>query len=438
MSTDQFFAIAQDLEIYHGIFSRIWQMGKPVEDNKIQTACVKFDREGGFFAFCFNSEYLKSLDYYTLKFIICHEALHVILNHGYRSYGLIPEIANVAMDVVINESLIANFSFDRSLVKNEKELCWYDTIFTPEDNIEKNKSFEYYYDILIKKCNESGLEGGKKNGETGSGSKDGSGGEKSKPSILDEHLGFGSESDLDIDDKLSDACSKLSNEEKSTLKNVLDKILDDDMSSSLIAGSNAGGWLKIMDVSKVKSKRKWESVIKRWMEKYLTDSDKACDQWARVNRRFVTLSKELIIPTEMEIEHFNEDKSRIKVIFFLDTSGSCAHLAERFFKAAKTLPEDKFDVVLCCFDTQVYETSLKTGKLYGFGGTMFDILEYYVQMYRKNTNKNKYPDAIFVITDGYGNSINPEFPKKWYWFLSTSYTQCIPNTCNIFQLSDYE
>jgi len=49
ISTEKFFQIAQDLEIYHGIFSRIWQMGKPISDPSIPTAAVRFDREGGFF-----------------------------------------------------------------------------------------------------------------------------------------------------------------------------------------------------------------------------------------------------------------------------------------------------------------------------------------------------------------------------------------------------
>ena len=44
---------------------------------------------------------------------------------------------------------------------------------------------------------------------------------------------------------------------------------------------------------------------------------------------------------------------------------------------------------------------------------LFDILEHYAQSYRKTKNKGKYPDAIFVLTDGYGNQINPEFPKRW-------------------------
>ena len=58
------------------------------------------------------------------------------------------------------------------------------------------------------------------------------------------------------------------------------------------------------------------------------------------------------------------------------------------------------------------------------------------------TNKKikKYPDAIFVITDGDGNHISPEYPDRWYWFLGGSYTttRYIPPLSKTFMLKDYE
>jgi len=51
---------------------------------------------------------------------------------------------------------------------------------------------------------------------------------------------------------------------------------------------------------------------------------------------------------------------------------------------------------------------------------------------------SKYPKAVFVITDGYGDQINPKKPKNWYWFLSNDYRRCIPDTCNVFNLSEFE
>jgi predicted metal-dependent peptidase len=433
ISTEKFFEIAQDLEIYHGIFSRIWQMGKPIADTTIPTAAVRFDRDGGFFSFCFNPDYFKTLDDYNLRFVICHEALHVILNHGYRGYGLEPQLANISMDIVINESLVKNFGFDRNRINKASELCWYDTIFK-NDDIEEDKCFEYYYDLLYDKVLDS-ASGDSMDGE-GNMKLPGNMGGNQK--TVDQHDGFGSEHQDQIDEKLDDACDKLSSDERNQLKDIVEKLLDDDTKSSLQAGTGMGGLTKIMSLEKVKTKRKWETVIKRWAQQFMKRNDKNHEQWARINRRFVTLPRDMFIPTDMEIDSFEEEKHKIKVLFFLDTSGSCVHLADRFWKAAKSLPESRFDIQLCCFDTSVYETSLKTGKLYGFGGTSFHILESYTQKYRKEKNKGKYPDAVFVITDGYGDPVKPEFCKKWYWFLSENYKACIPKECHTYDLKDYE
>ena len=42
-------------------------------------------------------------------FVICHEMLHIILNHGKRSKNTLSEnkiAANMALDIVVNHSLI--------------------------------------------------------------------------------------------------------------------------------------------------------------------------------------------------------------------------------------------------------------------------------------------------------------------------------------------
>jgi predicted metal-dependent peptidase len=433
MTKEEFAELAYELEAFHGIFSRLWYFGVPVKDTTIPTACIRFDKKGRSLSFCFNPDFYAQLDDYNRKFIICHEMLHVILNHGIRGRTLDPELANIAMDVVINETLVNNFNFDRNKIKDWQKYCWYDTTFV-DRTIEKNKNFEYYYDLLntIKNKNGYGMVGKKYKGDP---SNPGNGTE-----TVDVHNGFGSDGDEDvqaeIDEMIAESVSKLSPEQLQELKSKIKSAIDDETNKELQRGTGSGGLTIIMAGGKVAKKRKWETVIKRWMTTKLRRADKMTEQWARINRRFVTLSRDLFIPTEMEIENRNKEKCKIKVVFFLDTSGSCKHLAERFWAAAKSLPEDRFELHLCCFDTKVYETSLVSSKLYGFGGTSFDILENYVQQLKKKDGK--YPEAVFVITDGMGNNIKPEHPEKWYWFLSANYKQCIPKECNMFNLTDYE
>jgi len=152
-------------------------------------------------------------------------------------------------------------------------------------------------------------------------------------------------------------------------------------------------------------KAKWETIIKKWTKKYLRTEEKDVDQWVMTNRRMSMLSQELFIPSEMEMEEDSDEKDRIQVWFFQDTSGSCSGFRDRFFKAAESLPKERFDIKMHCFDTEVYETTLKSRKLYGFGGTSFSVIEQYIINYI-NKHKEPYPEAVFVITDGFSNSFS--------------------------------
>ncbi len=117
------------------------------------------------------------------------------------------------------------------------------------------------------------------------------------------------------------------------------------------AGLNPGGLVKIAQFTRV-IKKKWEEVIKQWTRKFTFDKEE--EQWVRKSRRMASMPSDLMLPSDAEIEF--EAKNRIAVWFFQDTSGSCEHLANRFFAAAASLDPEHFDVKMHCFDTQVYET----------------------------------------------------------------------------------
>jgi predicted metal-dependent peptidase len=146
----------------------------------------------------------------------------------------------------------------------------------------------------------------------------------------------------------------------------------------------------------------------------------------------------MILPSEMENDDYYDEESKIDVWFFLDTSGSCWDLKDRFFSAAESIPEKRFKVRLFCFDTRVEETTLESRKIYGGGGTSFKIIEQHIQNIIKKEN-NKYPQAIFVISDGYGDNVYPAQPAKWHWFLTAGgIKNFIHKDCNIYNLEDYE
>jgi len=409
LSADEFLALSLKLEEYHAVFYQLWKMGRPVFTNEIETAAVSFDSQGDWVEFVFNPKYWNSLNEYQRLFVICHECLHIILNHGIRTLGSQDhEVANYLLDVIVNHALVRGFGFDRALLGDlNKKGCWVDTVFVGED-MPDDKSFEYYFNRMPKNL------------------------EKLKLVIrtLDDHAGLGTSNWDEVVGKLDGVLSK---EEKDALKDTIEKHYEAEVQESQ-AGVGTGGWTFI-DVKPVKKKKKWETVIKEWSRKYDRPEMKDIEQWARVNRRFVTLDKKLMLPTEMEIEH--ETEGKIMVFLFQDTSGSCWNLKDRFFKAARSLDPKRFDVRLFCFDTAVKEVELAKGKIYGGGGTSFGILEAFIQKTMLNEGC-KYPEAVFLITDGMGNSVRPEKPERWYWFLSYDCRHYIPKESNVFKLSDYE
>ena len=62
INNEEWFEISNELEPHHAVFTKVWQMGKPIFDETIQTAAVQFDKEGNFILFRFNPEFWKSLD----------------------------------------------------------------------------------------------------------------------------------------------------------------------------------------------------------------------------------------------------------------------------------------------------------------------------------------------------------------------------------------
>jgi len=129
---EQFYNIYDYLESYYGIFYSLVQMGRPSFVETVPTAAVGFDENGRNIMFIFNPKFWDELDEYNRVFVICHECLHVLLSHGLRSINCTDKrLANVAMDIVVNHMLVNNFKFDRSKIKNEKDFCWVDTVFSP-------------------------------------------------------------------------------------------------------------------------------------------------------------------------------------------------------------------------------------------------------------------------------------------------------------------
>jgi len=412
---DEFILLSRELEKHHSIFDRLWTLGKPVFTEELPTAAVYFDKVGECIDFKLNPNFWKELSDVEKQFVISHECLHVILYHGFRINELKGEelkIANLALDIVVNHALVDKFSFKREEVDPSNKYCWVDTVFT-KDPPEPGKYYEFYYN-LIEKLQQ---DGGGGIGVPGGGN------------VLDSHDGLSSFNTPEFENKIKDI---ISDGELDSLSDFVESQTKDIESQCQQAGCSPGNTFYIAKVGKVAKKKKWETIIKKWASKYIKENE--VEQWARLNRRLVFMANDFLLPSDQEVEEFEAD--RIQVWFFQDTSGSCSGFRDRFFKAAKSLPTERFDIKMHCFDTRVFETTLDSGKLYGFGGTTFSCIEDYIQSYIKKHNL-PYPKAVFVITDGYGNHVNPEKPEVWYWFIQGS-PYLVPPKSKHYNLRDFE
>lgn len=437
ISNEEWFEISSALEPHHAVFYKVWQMGKPIFNDQIDTAAVQFDENGDFIWFHFNPHFWKRLQLKDKLFVICHEAMHIILNHGIRTRdvkGQNRQATNVALDIVVNHTLVNNFGFKRNDIEDWQDYCWVDTVFKDKKPMPPdNEMYEYYYNLFEKVYGDGGMGDGEGGG----------------PGTVDDH-GMMGDSDKIIDE-LNEGMTK---EEKESLKGLVDKHFQRDegkqKSSNQQAGAGTGKW-DFANTGKVKPKPKWETIVKKWSRKYMIEKDRDVEQWARLNRRMAMLPKDMFLPTEMEFEDNEKDKVKVDVWFYLDTSGSCYHLKDRFFEAALSLSQSKFNVRLFCFDTKVEETTLESRKVYGGGGTSFDILETEIQNELKKGGGIKkiangeeiemitrYPEAVFVITDGYGSNIKMEKPANWHWFITDGGVKTyIDKECNFYNLSDF-
>lgn len=452
--------LTSSLEKHHAIFYKLWEVGTPRLTDEIETACVKFDEEGYCIEFLFNRDLWDEFEDEERLFIICHECLHLILNHGKRSVGVADkddqfkqQCLNIAMDFVINHMLTFHFNFERKKLGSFFEgLCWIDVFFDKKDT--ENK--EYYYKVYDDSENirySSTLEddsvnlnlkrkasGGtsikleeikffKHDEESGSsenyitielgksfeyyykkvveflGDQSGEFG----VNVLDVHNELPDTIVPDgefyrdpVEDVIEEAADELYENEKKELNEVLEQDVTDEVgdgsgSAGGGAGSESGHGIYFVPVFDESPDYTWETIAENASEEVFKEVEKT--SWAKKNRRFSFIdNNDLVLPNT----YFKEERVRdnIKVWVFQDVSGSCSKHKDYFFNAITTIPEEKFDIRAFCFSGDCEEMDIESRKLVRCGGgTNFNPMNRKIDhlMDREGCN---YPDLVFVITDG--------------------------------------
>ena len=314
--------ILNSLVSHHAVFYQFWRLVKPAYSDDIDTACVSFNEEGKCVDFLINKEFWQSISTEKQKFVICHECMHVINSHGKRINKKFQEHAdqaNCAMDIVVNESLVKYFGFNRLNIDPDDEYIWFDKFFKDQPTVLRDNSFEYYLNKII--------ENNIQIPNTGK-------------HLINSHDG------LDIPKEFAQQIvNALSDEEADVLKNIAQRAEQGKKQDSnrKTAGTSAGDLVKTLEKKPIKTRSKWETIIKKFERSF---GKEECDEshWLAKDRRMHNLNFDIFLPSEIEYEVRKTNKDKIKTYFFMDSSGSCEALAQRFFDAASSINKDKFDV----------------------------------------------------------------------------------------------
>jgi predicted metal-dependent peptidase len=437
-----YFDIDEDQEIYdiisdhHLIFQTFYSLGKPMFSEEVDTAAVAFDRKGKFLYMVINKSFWDQLDSYNRAFILAHECLHIILNHGYR--GLRYENhknVNIAQDIVINEMLVNGFKFNKYKIKKWNNLCFVETIFHPETvsrlKIQNNKSFEYYLELIEK--NKS-----KDKDTLDQHDFDRSTREKRKSKIgkdIQNFKNYGEDASDIINEEIMDS---LSEEEI----NNLNQIFDDEFKSILgskgisIGGVGKGNYSTYLQikVGNIKKSNKWEKIVTSKIKSLKVWGEFEKDSWISKKRRNYGLGDDLITQGTWVEKGYHKDKYNL--VFFLDTSGSCLFYSQRFLDLLLSIPQNKFNINAYTFTKKIYPIDLKNPQLLGNGGTCFKILGDKIKEIEKE--KNHHPDLVFVLSDGWGTQYESKFPERWHWMLTPyNVKDYILKGSNVHELKDF-
>ncbi len=426
---------AKGLSHHHQLFYKIFELGEPLFTDRIDTAAVSFDIKTGQTQFLLNKDFYGKLNEHTRLFTVAHEAMHILLEHGLRTIkkNHDPEISNIAQDIVINEMLVNEFGFEQKKLNFEIKICFLNTVFTKDEiksyGIIRNGSYEYYYDLIkkIKPKNDVG-NGASPLDVHGSGD-----------SVEDvNERGVGSMPEVVLDDIVEVASGSLDNKEKKEIVDAIEEAVGKGL--GLIAGVGSYGEIFAITDYGLKKESRWEDLVKKKISSLYKKDIKYAETFSHIDRKHYNLSKDMVIPSVRELEG-QKSENRYNLYFYLDTSGSCIDYADDFFNLVKTIPTDVFNIKLFCFDNSVYQIDPTKPEVIGGGGTSFSIIEDSILLEvskEKNPRlSNKYPDLVFVLTDGYGDNVYPQKDKNWYWLLTPNNTKnCIPKNSNIIGLNE--
>jgi predicted metal-dependent peptidase len=346
-------------------------------------------------------EFVAGLSDAEFRFLILHEAYHVLYKHLTTYRHLYEENrfkANLACDYVINLKLM---DFDKATDRGFIAMPKVGVI----DEQYRGLDSAQVYKLLPDDPSGGGSGKGKGSGQGQAGDGDGSG------ETLDQH-------DWDGADELSP-------DEKKEIERAIDEAI---RQGALIAGKMGSGGARLLD-DVLESKIDWREMLREFVSTTCSGNDYST--WRRPNRRYISAG--VYLPSGIS-ETVGE------LVIAIDTSGSIGgrELSQFLGEVSAIAKAVKPQAVrLLYWDTQVcrdeYYTQdklddiVKSTKPAGGGGTMVECVPEYLR------EKQIKPQAVIVLTDGYlgGSWGTWNCPTLWCILDNKNTTSAVGKTVHI-------
>jgi hypothetical protein len=358
----------------------------------------------------YNRDFFRDLEIEEIKFVLCHEVLHVALDHFGRRTHRDPSWWNMANDFVINGMLVS----DRIGKMPTKKVPDVD-----EDG-KANQRVGLYDERYLGWTSEAVYDDLEKR-------------KVKKQMTLDVHLQLGSDGKGGKDNKSGkvpvDQDGNPINISDSDLKGIRDEIKNKVMQAAQAAAGKMPASLARLVDDLVESKINWRDLLQQNIQSCITNDF----TWMRPNRKHMYGG--IFLPT------LDKDET-IDIAVAIDMSGSISDaMAKDFLSEVHGIMNmyNDFNISILCFDTKVYNYQTFTKdtadelleyQCKGGGGT--DFMAFWKYWMDHNIEPKKavvftdgyphgtwgpetYADTLWIITEGHKTRVKPPFGTYCYY-----------------------
>lgn len=417
-------AIEYMVAVNHYLAAELSKLGYPIACDDIPTAGVGWDNDRKKIQFLFNPKFAEKLTDEEFAFVVGHECIHLLHSHVFLLRDEVERLKkiqkspmeimqyqrkmNIAMDCVVNDSLTNLYDLPKVLteITPDKPKIFYgkETVGTDCHDMTAKDVF-----MLLP---EPPPQPGQGKDQQGQGGQPGQGTGGQGQGDVENHNQWQSffNQDGTLNKNFVDTIkefvqknkqnSNLSDAEAETVDDMQQQMKNSTDAYAAKAGREAVGALRPID-GLSRETINWNKILYKFVE-----TRKPEDIWTKPNRKLISVYPDAILPSW-------KDEEKEKIFVAVDSSGSISREALSLFVSVLKNTPKRFEIDAISFDTRCYEYNVK-GKEFpkGGGGTNFQIIEDYIQKHFK-----KYPKAIFVLTDGEGTNVKPQYPDRWGWLL---------------------